>query len=194
MTIYCHHAAVTALKIYKRAYKKYYARYMKGNMSETEFKAWAAQAAADRAAAKQVAEWKPEVLIITSPHQIMYADYFHISPGRGAAGDMSAFGVGQTKLTVEYDSPLRDGIIRCGESADLHVGTLGQRDPYLDHGTFVPLYFLREAGVDCPILRIGLSGFSPLDHYRLGQCISQAVESLGRGAVSCGGDYPPDSR
>ena len=35
-------------KIYKRAYKKYYARYMKGNMSETEFKAWAAQAAADR--------------------------------------------------------------------------------------------------------------------------------------------------
>ena len=38
-------------KIYKRAYKKYYARYMKGNMSETEFKAWAAQAAADRDAA-----------------------------------------------------------------------------------------------------------------------------------------------
>ena len=35
-------------KIYKRAYKKYYARYMKGNMSQEEFKAWAAQAAADR--------------------------------------------------------------------------------------------------------------------------------------------------
>ncbi len=35
-------------KIYKRAYKKYYARYMKGNMSEAEFKAWATQAAADR--------------------------------------------------------------------------------------------------------------------------------------------------
>ena len=38
-------------KIYKRAYKKYYARFMKGNMSETEFKAWAVQAAADRDAA-----------------------------------------------------------------------------------------------------------------------------------------------
>ncbi len=35
-------------KIYKRAYKKYYARYMKGNMSETAFKAWAAQAAVER--------------------------------------------------------------------------------------------------------------------------------------------------
>lgn len=35
-------------KIYKRAYKKYYARFMKGNMSESELKAWAVQAAADR--------------------------------------------------------------------------------------------------------------------------------------------------
>lgn len=35
-------------KIYKWAYKKYYARYMKGNMSEADFKVWAAQAAADR--------------------------------------------------------------------------------------------------------------------------------------------------
>ena len=38
-------------KIYKRAYKKYYARYMKGNMNEVDFKAWVTQAAADRDAA-----------------------------------------------------------------------------------------------------------------------------------------------
>ena len=136
-----------------------------------------------RTAAKQVAAWEPEVLVVTSPHQIMYTDYFHISPGRGATGDMSAFGAPETKMVVEYDAPLRDEIIRCGEAAGLQVGTLGQRDPYLDHGTFVPLYFMREAGVDCPVLRIGLSGFSPLDHYRLGQCIAQAVENLGRRAV-----------
>jgi len=37
-----------AWKLYKRAYKKYYARYMKGTMSEEEFKAWAAQAAVER--------------------------------------------------------------------------------------------------------------------------------------------------
>ena len=136
-----------------------------------------------RAAARQAADWKPEVLIVTSPHQIMYADYFHISPGRGAAGDMSAFGAAQTKLRVEYDAPLRDEIIRRAEAAGLRAGTLGERDPSLDHGAFVPLYFLREAGADCPILRIGLSGFSPMDHYRLGQCIAQAVETLGRRAV-----------
>ena len=136
-----------------------------------------------RTVAKQVAAWEPEVLIITSPHQVMYADYFHIAPGQGAIGDMFAFGAGQTKLGVEYDAQLRDELIRRAESAGLRAGTLGERNPSLDHGTFLPLYFLQESGVDCPILRIGLSGFSPIDHYRLGQCIAQAVETLGRRAV-----------
>ena len=55
-----------------------------------------------RTAAKQVADWKPEVLIITSPPHVMYADYFHISPGRGTIGDMAAFGTAQTKLRLEH--------------------------------------------------------------------------------------------
>ena len=46
-------------KLYKRAYKKYYARYMKGNMSEADFKAWATQAAADRDTA--IEQIKPSV-------------------------------------------------------------------------------------------------------------------------------------
>ena len=136
-----------------------------------------------RAAARQAADWRPEVLIITSPHTVMYSDYFHISPGRSASGDLSAFGAPQTKLTAEYDGALRNEIIRRAESAGLRAGTLGERDPALDHGVFLPLYFLREAGVDCPILRIGLSGFSPLHHYRLGQCAAQAADALDRRAV-----------
>ena len=136
-----------------------------------------------RAAAKQVAAWVPEVLILTSPHTVMYADYFHISPGKGASGNMSAFGAPQTRLEVQYDTALRQELIRRAEEVNIQAGTLGERDPALDHGTFLPLYFLREAGVDCPILRIGLSGFSPLEHYRLGQCIAQAAEALDRRAV-----------
>jgi len=136
-----------------------------------------------RAAAERAAAWMPDVLIVTSPHAVMYADYFHISPGKGASGDMSAFGAPQTRLQVRYDAGLRQELIRRVEAAGIRAGTLGERDPSLDHGTFLPLYFLQEAGIACPILRIGLSGFSPLEHYRLGQCIAQAVEALGRRAV-----------
>ena len=36
--------------------------------------------------AEEIAALKPETIIITSPHTVMYADYFHISPGSGAQG------------------------------------------------------------------------------------------------------------
>ena len=136
-----------------------------------------------RAAARQVAAWSPEVLVVTTPHLVMYSDYFHISPGKGATGDLSAFGAPRARLETQYDEELRSEIIRQAEAATIRAGTLGERDCALDHGTFLPLYFLQEAGVSCPIVRIGLSGFPPLEHYRLGQCIAKAVDKLGRRAV-----------
>ncbi len=136
-----------------------------------------------RTAAKRVADWKPEVLVISSPHAVLYADYFHISPGAGASGSMASFGAPQTRLEVKYDTELCRALVQQAEAAGIHAGTLGERDPSLDHGTLLPLYFLQEAGVDCPILRIGLSGFSPLQHYQFGQCVAKAVDRLGRRAV-----------
>ncbi len=135
------------------------------------------------AAAEEVARWNPDVLIVSSPHTILYGDYFHIAPGGGGAGDMSAFGAPQVRIEAEYDIPLRNQIVDRARAAGLEAGTQGQRDPALDHGILIPLYFLRKAGVNCPIVRMGLSGFSPLDHYRMGQCAAAAVEGLGRRAV-----------
>ena len=134
-------------------------------------------------AAAEVARWNPDVLIVASPHTILYGDYFHLAPGAGAAGSMSAFGAPQVRMEAAYDVSLRDEIVELARADGLEAGTLGQRDPDLDHGVLIPLYFLRKAGVRCPIVRMGLSGFSPLDHYRLGRCVARAVERLGRRAV-----------
>lgn len=139
-----------------------------------------ATAEAMRTAARQAAQWKPDVLVIASPHTILYGDYFHISPGEDAVGDMSAFGAPEVRIHVQYDTALRKEIIRRAEKAGLRAGTLGERDAALDHGVLIPLYFLRKAGLTCPIVRIGLSGFSPLAHYQLGQCVAEAAEALER--------------
>ena len=143
-------------------------------------------AATDRAmrtAAEAVAAWQPDVIIVSSPHTILYRDYFHIAPGDGAVGDMGLFGAPEVRIQASYDTLLREEIIRRAEAEGLHAGTLGQRDPELDHGVLIPLYYLRKAGVRCPIVRMGLSDFSPLDHYRLGKCVQDAVNALGRRAV-----------
>ena len=136
-----------------------------------------------RAAAKRVAAWEPDALVVTTPHSVMYSDYFHISPGLAASGDMRSFGAASTRLDVRYDTELRREAITLAEAAGIAAGTLGERDASIDHGTFIPLWFLRAEGVDCPIVRVGLSGFSPLEHYRLGVCLARAAEKLGRRAV-----------
>ena len=133
-------------------------------------------------AARQIAALKPETIIITSPHSIMYADYFHISPGNKAEGSFSDFGAPEVSFEVEYDTKLVDKICQLS-GQDFPAGTLGERDKRLDHGTMVPLWFIRKYYSDFKIVRIGLSGLSLTDHYCLGQIIAQAVNELDEKAV-----------
>ena len=57
-----------------------------------------------RKAAAKIAGWKPETVVVISPHSVMYADYFHISPGTGAQGDFGQFRASQVKFQVDYDT------------------------------------------------------------------------------------------
>ena len=133
--------------------------------------------------AREVAQLKPDTLIITSPHSIMYADYFHISPGKGAKGSFGRFGASEVKFSEKYDTELVKRLCELAETEDFPAGTLGERDSALDHGTMVPLWFLRKEYTEGEIVRIGLSGLPLTDHYRFGQMIAQAVKDTGRRAV-----------
>ncbi len=133
--------------------------------------------------ARRIAALKPEVIILTSPHTTLYADYFHISPGKGAKGDLRKFGASGFSVEVEYDSELVQAISEEAENAGIHAGTMGEREKVLDHGTLIPLYFINQFYKDYRLIRIGLSGLNPLEHYRFGTLIARVVERLGRKAV-----------
>ena len=133
--------------------------------------------------AGEIAELKPETIIITSPHATMYADYFHISPGKGANGSFAGFGAPNVTFYEQYDSALRDRICGLTKTEDFPAGTLGEVERDLDHGTMVPLWFIRQKYDGFKILRVGLSGLPLTDHYRLGEIINEAVEDTGRRAV-----------
>lgn len=134
-------------------------------------------------AARRCAALKPDVLIVLSPHSILYYDYFHISPRSSASGSFAAFGVPDVRFDVKYDTELVDAIAHEASVDGIAAGTLGERDRTLDHGTMIPLYFFQPLLPDVPIVRIGLSGFSLVEHYRFGKAIARAVDSLGRRAV-----------
>ncbi|WP_130861061.1 AmmeMemoRadiSam system protein A [Bacilliculturomica massiliensis] len=140
-------------------------------------------AEACRKAARRAAEWEPETVVILSPHSTLYADYFHISPGRRARGDMGAFRAGSVRFDEEYDEEFAELLGQTACEAGIYAGGQGERDPSLDHGTMIPLRFLREAGITSRIVRVGLSGMAPLVHYRFGKCIAQTAERLSRRIV-----------
>lgn len=131
----------------------------------------------------EIAVLKPETIIITSPHTVMYADYFHISPGSGATGSFANFRASKVRFAEDYDEELTAQIECLADACDFPAGTLGERDAALDHGTMVPLWFIRQKYSGGKIVRIGLSGLPLTDHYRLGQIIRQAVDELGRDVV-----------
>ncbi|MDE5597704.1 MAG: AmmeMemoRadiSam system protein B, partial [Lachnospiraceae bacterium] len=134
-------------------------------------------------AARRIAACRPETIVLISPHQVMYADYFHISPGKGADGDFGQFRVPGEKMEVSYDTAFVEKLCALAEEKDLPAGTLGEHDRMLDHGTMVPLYFVNQYWTDYQLVRIGLSGLSLTRHYELGQCIQETANVLNRKVV-----------
>lgn len=133
--------------------------------------------------AEEIAALEPELIIVTSPHTVMYADYFHVSPGEGAKGSFRQFRAPELSFSERYDTELADRLCALAEAEGLPAGTLGERDPALDHGTLVPLWFIRRKYAGGKLLRVGLSGLPLTEHYRLGQLLARAAEELGRRAV-----------
>ncbi len=133
--------------------------------------------------AKEIGELKPETLVVITPHSVMYQDYIHISPGPGAKGDLRKFGDEKTRVSVVYDSEMVSAIEELAGEEGLAAGTLGEREKSLDHGALVPLFFIDQYLKDYKVVRIAISGLSPLAHYRLGKCIKAAAEGLSRRTV-----------
>lgn len=132
---------------------------------------------------RRIVELQPDTIIITSPHSVMYADYFHISPGIQASGNLAQFRAPQVALTINYDLDLAKKISDTASADGVPAGTLGERNAALDHGTMIPLRFLQRAGLDfdrVKFLRIGLSGLSEALHYKFGQSITHAADELNR--------------
>ncbi len=139
-------------------------------------------AAGCREAAKRIAQAGPETVVIFSPHSTVYADYIHISPGREAKGSLARFGAPEV-TAAQYDVELAGALeVLCGAEG-LPAGTLGEREPELDHGVLIPLHFINEVYTGYRLIRVAPSGLSLEEHYRFGMLLAKAADDLGRRVV-----------
>ena len=131
-------------------------------------------------AGKTIVESNPDTVVIISPHAPSYYDYIQLSSGPAGRGDMSQFGDRQDAFVIPYDTEMIERISELADENGIPAGTLGQQDGSLDHGTMVPLYFLKDLKPETKFIRIGVGGPDNLMHYALGELIAKAAGELGR--------------
>ncbi len=133
-----------------------------------------------RQTSAEIRDAHPDTVIVLSPHALMYRDYFNVSAGAEAYGDMGDFRAGEVRFRKTYDEEFTGALTDRLFAAGFPGGTEYDRQPELDHGTMVPLYFLDQAYTDYRLVRIGLSGLPLAMHYELGMYIAETAQALGR--------------
>ena len=139
--------------------------------------------AAFRRMASEVAELKPDTLVISSPHAPLYADGFFIAGGDRAEGGLESFGVRGVRESVAVDSLfseafhqdlLENGIVS-------HIKGTGRRG--LDHGALIPLRFIHEEYTAFKLVLLGLSLLPESVHREVGRSLARVAGALGRRVV-----------
>ena len=150
-----------------------------GNGSEKQI---AKTISAYKKIAKQVASLNPETIIISSPHAPMYSDCFYISNSPTLIGNLANFGAKEISFAEEVDTKLVDEISSLAQKYHFPASKDIPSVP-LDHGTMIPLYFIREELPKCLIVVIGLSTLPLITNYQMGTIIKEAVNNLNRNVV-----------
>ena len=136
---------------------------------------------------RDIRQYDPETIVVISPHNVLYRDAFFVTKGERTKGSLAAFGAPEPEISFRYDTELSDEIVRLCNEQDIPVVYSDEEANELDHGTFVPLYFVnREYETPLPpyrIVRLSPS-FLPDDvQADMGYIIERAIAHVGRRAV-----------
>ena len=135
-------------------------------------------------AARDISKIKPDLIIILSPHARAFADYIEIYGGEEISGNMSRFRAPSLKITAQNDLDFAIELARLSEEKGVRAGIMNlTRNEGLDHGAFIPLYYINKYYTNYKIILCGISGLSEKIHFEFGKLIKETVNSLNRNAV-----------
>lgn len=137
------------------------------------------------------ADADPDLLIVISPHGLLYPDRMNVCGQSKLAGNFGNFGAPQVKMSLEGDVDLAIKIDQVANEADIETLLYDNgSDTYdLDHGCMVPLYYLLREINRVKVLPIGYSYQSRASHFAFGQVIRDlAQKSNQRIGIIASGD------
>ncbi|MEW6399726.1 MAG: AmmeMemoRadiSam system protein A [Bacillota bacterium] len=142
-----------------------------------------------RVLGRTVAEAEPGVLVMFSPHAPPGREGVPLLEAPLLHGDLGMFGAPQVSMEWRVDGDLLAAIAEEAEAREVPTVRLARdrmlrySGTLLDHGLAVPLYYLRAAGVNCPLVATGISPLPREQLVRFGEAVARAIASTGRRAV-----------
>ncbi|MFT8347931.1 AmmeMemoRadiSam system protein A [Clostridium saccharoperbutylacetonicum] len=139
---------------------------------------------------KEIADLKPETIVIITPHATMFSDAIAISDEERIAGNLSKFRCANIKMDLPIDRKFN---IELGTACHLEgipsvlvnseLLSKYEVNYELDHGTIVPLYFVNKYYNEYKIVHITYSMIGDINLYKFGIEIKQVAEKLDRKIV-----------
>ena len=128
-----------------------------------------------------------DILIMISPHSPVFEDAIAIHANQQLHGDLGQFGASQVAFSLTNETDLVAAIIKAAEDAGILTAEINRQlankfhiSLELDHGLMVPLYFLRQAAVELPVVAIAI-GLLPFEElYAFGMAVQKAVQTYGK--------------
>ncbi|MDF2569690.1 MAG: 3,4-dihydroxyphenylacetate 2,3-dioxygenase [Sporomusa sp.] len=151
-------------------------------------------------AANQVAEMlkqsNPQTVVIITPHGPVFEDAVTVSVHPRLRGSMANFGAPDVTLAFETDNLLIKNISRSCERLGINLMELTDDTAKnyrislnLDHGAFVPLYYLAKAGFKGQIVLLSMGMLAYEEMYTFGKAVQTAIGNMDkRIAVIASGD------
>lgn len=131
-------------------------------------------------ASEMIRDEAPETIVIISPHAPMFSDGFYIAGGTKGRGDLARFGAPQCELLFDYDSELRDEVVKLCDIENIAYGIGTEDNDDIDHGTIVPLWFVTKEYRDFKLLRISPTYLDSSVLLKMGGIIERAAAHIGR--------------
>jgi AmmeMemoRadiSam system protein A len=133
-----------------------------------------------------VAEMKPQVIAVVTPHGPAFSDVIALGASPEISGTMEQFGAPQVKIAKKVHAELMRAFESEAGRADALVAALDAAalarlkvNPALDHGALVPLYFIEKHYRDYTILHISPGGLPLRKQFQAGQALARAAADTG---------------
>ncbi|HHU49261.1 MAG: AmmeMemoRadiSam system protein A [Caldicoprobacterales bacterium] len=138
----------------------------------------------------EVADLKPDTVIMVTPHGPVFQDAVAIMRDMEIGGSMRRFRAPQVRFKNKIDMDLTDEILDMAQKMGIPTVeiTKSSEKKYgvsceLDHGSMVPMYFINQKYSDYQLVHITYGLLSPEQLYQFGICVKKAVEQIQRSVV-----------